>query len=565
MTALRHPGTMLRSLRNAFFGPRTAGLLYLLCARLIPPRRRVVLLESHRGEAFGGNPYYLLRHLLASRDHSGMQFVVVCSRANERAARAAFADHRVRYCRVDSMRYAFHLATAGFLINDVAFPPWFSRREGQLYLNTWHGTPLKALGIGVARTPHSNLRNMQRNFLHASHILFPNTHTERVLTRDFGLQGLWSGRPVRCGYPRNDELTRRRLAPRAAVDRTHVAYMPTWRGTHDTLATASQEHAADVGEFIRDFVDRAPATLTLWVKLHPLMRGKLDLSGFDNVREFPQGVETYEHLARCDALVTDYSSVMVDFAAGGGAVLLYAPDLDRYRRTQDFSLELTALPFPVFSCTTELVDALASLDTTKPAPSNDVLDGLVSLEDGQCARRVCEAFFSQTETAVGRGDDNIRTALMLVEDRLDAVSRTVLASVLRAVFDAGLLVVLATPGERPEDPLLIEVAKTAGVTFCPSTSLGVRLGRFLSTWLAGRECPRLYGTARFAVLLRLGACPSYRRLVQEFSPAVCLDLGLRDPVDAATLAERIRRIAAGDKSGSRQARPSTEQQWKVSP
>lgn len=49
----------------------------------------------------------------------------------------------VVYASDDYMRL---LASAKYLINDATFPNYWIKKEGQVYINTWHGTPLKAMG-----------------------------------------------------------------------------------------------------------------------------------------------------------------------------------------------------------------------------------------------------------------------------------------------------------------------------------------------------------------------------------------------------------------------------------
>ena len=55
----------------------------------------------------------------------------------------------------------------------------------------------------------------------------------------------------------------------------------------------------------------------LLVKLHPFVGNGLNLSGYQHIQKFPEGYDTYEVLNMCDVLITDYSSVMYDFANSG--------------------------------------------------------------------------------------------------------------------------------------------------------------------------------------------------------------------------------------------------------
>src|SRR5699024_1413974 len=104
----------------------------------------------------------------------------------------------------DSLQYTRLLATAKYLVNNSTFPTYFTRRDGQRYLMTWHGTPLKTLAKDMPE-PLVHL-NMARNYLQATHAIFPNEHTRRVLIESMDLHGLLSANAHTTGYPRNDAL-----------------------------------------------------------------------------------------------------------------------------------------------------------------------------------------------------------------------------------------------------------------------------------------------------------------------------------------------------------------------
>ncbi|MCB6423253.1 CDP-glycerol glycerophosphotransferase family protein, partial [[Clostridium] scindens] len=65
---------------------------------------------------------------------------------------------------VYSKAYQMALATSEILVNNVTFPPYFIRRDEQVYLNTWHGTPWKTLGKKM-KNGIQDMSNIQRNFL----------------------------------------------------------------------------------------------------------------------------------------------------------------------------------------------------------------------------------------------------------------------------------------------------------------------------------------------------------------------------------------------------------------
>ncbi|WP_311315246.1 MULTISPECIES: CDP-glycerol glycerophosphotransferase family protein [unclassified Bacillus (in: firmicutes)] len=76
-------------------------------------------------------------------------------------------------------------------------------KSDQIYINTWHGTPLKNMGFDISGNP-SVSQNVVRNFLSADFTFSPNAHTTNIFTHSYKLSGLYKGEIIEEGYPRID-------------------------------------------------------------------------------------------------------------------------------------------------------------------------------------------------------------------------------------------------------------------------------------------------------------------------------------------------------------------------
>jgi CDP-glycerol glycerophosphotransferase len=303
-----------------------------------------------------GNPYYIIQYLLQEPKYKDLQ-LVVAGGADAKKALKTLPNHQlIKTCSVHSIDYCYWLAVAEFLINDVTFPVYFSRRDGQKYLNTWHGTPLKTLGRKIAYNPFF-LSNTQRNFLHATHILSPNVHTEDVLLRDYMIEHIWNGKVLRNGYPRNDLFSNGQLNTEETIaiqKKFNIAFMPTWRGTSADMKLSAKIQQREIIELLSYLEENLPEKINLWVRLHPLVKGKLYLANFQKIKEFLVGAEPYDFISRCDALITDYSSVMFDFSITRKPILLFVPDENKYVSERNFCLDFSKIPFIKTKTYTEL-------------------------------------------------------------------------------------------------------------------------------------------------------------------------------------------------------------------
>ena len=329
---------------------RLPPLGYPRLCRKLPVDPRAVLLESQHGTGMDGNIYYLLRVLAGEERYRDMTLYLTCrpeNRARFRARLDAEGMERVQLLELHSKAYIRALATCRYLIGDITFYPLFVKRPEQIYLNTWHGTPLKTLGRRVKGEPH-NIAGPQKNFLMADYLLYPNEYTAQHMIEDYMLAGLLGARVLLGGYPRNTvffdtaDAARQRERYRIADKRVY-AFLPTWRGR---VGAADPEAGAALSAQLSALDAGLTAEEVLFVKLHPMAKKDVALDRFSHIRPFPDDCETYRFLNAADVLITDYSSVFYDFAITRKKCVLFTPDAAAYEAERGFYRPLSSLPFP---------------------------------------------------------------------------------------------------------------------------------------------------------------------------------------------------------------------------
>ena len=225
----------------------------------LPLEEKTFLLEAGQGLHINGNVIAFVQALETDSKWYGYKWHVVVTTSAKKAAEKKLADNGFSQAKLvmrDSDEYTRLLATAKYLITDNSFPSYYVKREGQICLNTWHGTPLKRLGRQDIE--HStSIGNVQKNFLFSDYLLFPNTYTRDIMMEDYMVSRLYRGKSVLIDYPRNDALfdTERSKQIREKYkleDKKVLAYMPTWRGTGRNANV--QKQVEDI-EQILSFID----------------------------------------------------------------------------------------------------------------------------------------------------------------------------------------------------------------------------------------------------------------------------------------------------------------------
>lgn len=393
-------GTRLRTVAEGVVQARYAQW------RRAPIQDNVVLYESFSGNGMLDNPEAIFRHLLDRPDMGHLEHVwVLDDLEGHPEVTQEFADHpRVRFVQILSPAYLKALATAKYLINNATFPQELAKRPEQVYLNTWHGVPLKYMGFDM---PDGGVlsRNVTRNFLNADYLLSANPYmTETMYRHAYRLQGIFRGAVIEEGHPRTDrqadaaadpQRVRRLLEDRGVRvgDRKILLYAPTWRGPtfHDPHVNAAQL-TATVRELQRS-VDSSKYVVLL--KVHQIVYGVVRQRVGDCDFLVPNGIPTNLVLGVTDLLVTDYSSVFFDFLSTGRPVVHFVPDMDDYSSGRGLYLSHDQLPGPVAATVPELLSHVsAALAGPARSPRTEAAAASYTpKDDGSVCERVVDIVF----------------------------------------------------------------------------------------------------------------------------------------------------------------------------
>lgn len=376
------------------FMPRDVRYTRMLCK--YPVSEQVVLFESKHGDDVAGNIFYMLK-ALQKKKYSHLEICLALRPSLMNRWSKVFENYNmkgIRLIKYNSREYLKCLATAKYLITDTSFAGYFIKRDEQVYLNTWHGTPLKQMGRSVPNREYA-LGNVQRNFFIADYLLYQNEFSRDIFLDDYMVREIYNGKVLLTGYPRNSALFnwRRRVMIRLEMHlekKKVMVYMPTWRG----LLT-QKENAKQI-EMLTSYFYQLDRNLTddqvLFVKLHPYVKLSVNYSEFDHIRPFPKQYETYDFLNASDILITDYSSIMFDYAATGKKIVLFTYDREEYLDTRGMYVDLEGVELPKADTVEEL---LKVINSEEPFEYPEFKKRFSPYDDRRTADEVCAYLFLQ--------------------------------------------------------------------------------------------------------------------------------------------------------------------------
>lgn len=335
----------------------------LFCIGFLVPRNPSLWVFAN---TFGlkDNGAYLFRYI--QRHHPAITPVWIASRKAD-CNHVGSSSCYYRYSLTGlwlQYRAGISFATTG--LNDFAR---FTLANSKI-IQLWHGIPIKRILLDSPETIpfarslpflHDFLtRILRKNLQRYSMIPASSTGVQQRLSTAFGLPK--AAIPV-TGYPRHDIILKH-----SKRIRKRILYAPTWREDIQTAITITQEICN------RHFISKINALgYEFWISIHPLNNElKKRLAPIADIAQFVDEHDINIILAQSEILITDYSSIAIDFSLLKRKTLFFTPDIHSYLRNRGLYSEFKSIiQQQGISSSEELLTAIKSTDerlTLSPEP-----------------------------------------------------------------------------------------------------------------------------------------------------------------------------------------------------
>jgi CDP-glycerol glycerophosphotransferase len=366
---------------------------------LLPKKRKLVMFESFHAKQYSDNPRAIYEYMKEHYKEYQLLWSV------DKQAVKLFEEFQVPFIRRFSIKWFLTFPRAKYWVNNVRLPGWMPKSQGTVYVQTWHGTPLKKLGLDIDEIfmPGTETESYKKNFINESknwdYLISPNPYSTEIFKRAFH----YNGDVIESGYPRNDLLTTHSGAAIEEIkqklgiphDKKIMLYAPTWRDNEFySKGKYKFKFQFDLDNWKKEF----GAEWVLLTRMHYLVAENFDFSTHEgivyDVSSYPDIRDLY---VSADLLITDYSSVFFDYAILNRPIVFFMYDLTTYRdQLRGFYIDIEEeAPGPIVQTEEELFDAIHELvrinvDTNPKFKS--FKNKFSSLEDGHATRRVVQGF-----------------------------------------------------------------------------------------------------------------------------------------------------------------------------
>ena len=376
-------------------------LLYKMLYRFVSVDDKQVIFISFHGRGYSDNPRAIYDAMIQDPRWQGYRFIWFIKHHKKKGLQIPGAEIKEYF----SFSYFYHLSKAKFWVVNCKLPLYICKKPEQVYLQTWHGTPLKRLAHDIDVAEDTTFYRSAVSYEQMCHsydvdvarynyMISPNAFCTEVFPHAFGID---PQRLVETGYPRNDFIVnatqeqilsiKNRL--QLPMDKKIILYAPTWRDNSYVSAGYTFELKADLRLWKKilgeDFI--------VLFKPHYLIINKYQddpsLKGF--LYSIPAAAEINELYVISDVLITDYSSVFFDYAILKRPMYFYMYDLENYASDlRGFYLDITKdLPGKIYRSEEKLCQDIQAgvYDRSK---LDDFSKRFNNLDDGHASKRVLD-------------------------------------------------------------------------------------------------------------------------------------------------------------------------------
>lgn len=311
--------------------------VYKMLYKYIKVDDKTIIFISFHGKGYLCNPKYIHKELLKDSRFKDFEFIFPLKNKNEKIDGAKVIKYR-------GIEYFYYLAKSKYWIVNCKLPSYCIKKDNQVYIQTWHGTPLKRLAHDIETKNDITFyrSKMSRNEMVNSYdvdvakydyLISPNKYSSKIFESCFKIK---PEKIKEYGYPRNDylvnitkeEIDELKIKHNIPKDKKVILYAPTWRDNNFNEKGYIYELKANFNKWKEKLGDE----YIVIFKPHYLISNKFKDKNLDDfLFNFSEGIDINELYVMSDLLITDYSSVFFDYSILNRPIIFYMYDLEEYR------------------------------------------------------------------------------------------------------------------------------------------------------------------------------------------------------------------------------------------
>ena len=394
--------------KNLIFRKLIRGLLYVY--RYVRYKIRgigktvdnhTILFSTFNGKAYSDSPKAIYKYIIQSDKYKGYKLIWAFKEPDK--YKYLEENKNTKVIKQGTREYEQYLSRSKYWIFNYRAADHQYPKKNQVFLQCWHGTPLKRLGYDLDNP--DNVLNTKKEIRYKyktdakkfKYLLSPSKFaTEKFISAWNLKEAKKESCVIEEGYPRNDFLINyteediKEIKEKLGINKINkkiILYAPTWR---------DNQHTSGVGYTYKTEVDfdmlqkELGQDYIILFRAHYLVANEFDFKKYEGfIYDVSKTDDINELYVISDILITDYSSVFFDYANLKRPIIYYMYDLDKYKdNMRGFYINLNELPGNIVKTEIDLIKEIKNTNFKYDDKYKKFNDKYNYLDDGRASERV---------------------------------------------------------------------------------------------------------------------------------------------------------------------------------
>lgn len=319
---------------------------------------KLIVFESYMGRSYSDSPKAIYLKL----KNKGYKCIWIFKDTTKH-------DNTLKKIKYGSKEYYKYYAKAKYWITNSRLNEALLKKKNQIYIQLWHGTPLKKLGFDIkvsGGNAMNTIKDIQKKYKKDSkrytYMISPSKYCTKIYKSAFNLTDKTIIKEL--GYPRNDSLFKKqninKIKENLKIPKNKkiILYAPTWR---DQFHTSNIGYTYTVNLNFNNFKD-----YIVLFRAHYFISNTFNFTNYKNVIDVSDYEDINDLYLISDVLITDYSSVFFDYANLYKPIIFYMYDYEEYKnKIRDFYIDINTLPGKIVFNEKDLIKAIKETNNFK--------------------------------------------------------------------------------------------------------------------------------------------------------------------------------------------------------
>lgn len=355
-----------------------------------------IVVDNFFGRGYGDNPKYIVDEILTEKPETTIIWIV------DKYTDTSLFPKEIRLVKINSVRSIYEYATAKVWIDNIKNNYKGCKRDGQFYLQTWHG------GVSLKKVEKAVENHLSADYVQASKkdskLIDAMISNSKWQTNDYRKNFWYDGPIYEVGLPRNDIffgdnqkiINKVKSFFNIADYSKIILYAPTFRN-NKSIEEQQKMYTVD-GEKISNICTNKFNSDYIFIKrVHPNIASNFKVDETDKIKDGNSYPDMQELLVAADILITDFSSSIFDFMLKSSRIFLYGTDYDDYLKNDrglNFDIKKD-LPFSFANTEAELLANIKNFDEKEENIKIENTKSMLGLSDDGTASKKTSAFLIQ--------------------------------------------------------------------------------------------------------------------------------------------------------------------------